>query len=189
MNQMNYKVDMEEQTETKLSTELAFSAIEGDGESMKKIGDLLWDGEGFEKDEKRALLWYSLAADNGCISDNLLKFYQKDSITTERLEKMYVWLLKGRKDEDIVNLIKEHKEVNMIFWVDVAINYGLLNEFSWLIQHQYYVLGSALCEQWQCCSDVYTCSICTNGRKNPLVYRSSRKRLSICDFATWATLP
>lgn len=148
MNQMNYKVDMEEQTETKLSTELVFSAIEGDGESMKKIGDLLWDGEGFEKDEKRALLWYSLAADNGCISDNLLKFYQKDSITTERLEKMYVWLLKGRKDEIIVNLIKEHKEVNMIFWVDVAINYGLLNEFSWLIQHQYYVLGSALCEQW-----------------------------------------
>lgn len=148
MNQMNDKADMEEQTETKLSKELVFSAIEGDGESMKKVGDLLWDGEGFEKDEKRALLWYSLAADKGWISDNLLKYYKKEPITIERLEKIEVWLLRDRKDEDIVNLIKEHKGDNMNFWVDVAVNYNLLNEFSWLIENQYYRLGPTLCEQW-----------------------------------------
>ena len=123
---MNDKADMEEQTETKLSKELVFSAIEGDGKSMIKGGDLLWDGEGFEKDEKRALLWYSLAADKGWISDNLLKYYKKEPITIERLEKIEVWLLKGGigSYEDFVDLIKEHEVDNMNFWLDVAVKYN-----------------------------------------------------------------
>ena len=150
MNQMNDKADMEEQTETKLSKELVFSAIEGDGKSMIKVGDLLWDGEGFEKDEKRALLWYSLAADKGWISDNLLKYYKKEPITIERLEKIEVWLLKGGigSYEDFVDLIKEHEVDNMNFWLDVAVKYNLLTEFSELINSKYYTLGSTLCEQW-----------------------------------------
>ena len=48
MNNKN-KADMEEHTETNLSAKLVFSAIEGDGEAMRTIGDMLWEGEGLGK--------------------------------------------------------------------------------------------------------------------------------------------
>lgn len=139
---------MENQTETEYFKKIVFSAIEGDGESMKKIGDLLWDGEGLEKDEERALQWYALAADKGWFSERLLNHYEKETMSPKSLEIMEVWLLKGGACDKNKDFINRHKECSDDFWIDIAIKYNLLDKFAWLINCHYSRLGAIRCNKW-----------------------------------------
>jgi hypothetical protein len=125
--QMDYqlgKILGPQYNETKAVMQLRHQAMFGDAYAQNKLGIMLWNGLGINKDEAAAVSWFLKAADQGSIGAmDLLVTAYKMGIGVKKDEKVATyWFLKSSQEQGEFGVLDLSRYLDLLDFIPEVLN-------------------------------------------------------------------